>query len=204
MEKHSILLADDHPIFRLGMRHALMRHFKDSDVTEAGSFTEALNIASTSLQSYTMFILDLMMPGFEPNSGVALLRQQFPETTLIILSMTESTLAIESVMAAGAHGFVSKTLSAQKIIDTIKEISSGTTLVQQAASSISSKAPMLSPRQKEVLLLLQQGLSNNEIGEHLGISTYTARMHVSGVLRALSVNSRTEAVAVANKLHLFL
>ncbi|WP_269496586.1 LuxR C-terminal-related transcriptional regulator [Castellaniella sp. S9] len=201
-KKQSILLVDDHPVFRVGMRHVLARHFSDACFADVGSFKEVLPMAATLPRIPTLFVTDLMLPGFVPEIGIAALRAHYPQAVIVVVSMAESNEAIERVMAAGADGFIGKSLPPGEIVRGILRVLDGEIIVRTAPDSLGDRMPMLSPRQREVLALLERGLSNKEIGAALGISPLTARMHVSALLRALSVNSRTAAVAVASRLQM--
>lgn len=199
-KKQSIVLVDDHPVFRIGMRHVLTRHFSDACFADVGAFDEVLPTAAALPRLPTLFVMDLILPGFEPETGIAAVRAHYPQAVIVVVSMAEGHEAVERVMAAGADGFIGKSLSADEIVRGILRILDGEIIVRTAPDSLEDRMSMLSSRQREVLALLERGLSNKEIGAALGISPLTARMHVSALLRALSVNSRTAAVATAIRL----
>jgi len=191
-----IIIADDHPVFRDGMRRVVERVFPDATLCEAGTFDEVLEACSAGAPP-EMFVLDLIFPGFSLDSSIAALRSSFPRSTIVVVSMSEDHGTVGKVMSAGVDGFIGKGVAAQKIAAALEAIHGGEIMVRisEHREPASPLVKNLSVRQREVLELVGRGMTNKEIGRELGISPYTARMHVSVLLKTLGVSTRTAAIA---------
>lgn len=204
MAKERIIIADDHPTFRLGMRHILARGFPDAAIEEAGTFQELMELAAAGPPP-TLLQLDIFFPGFDPPASITALRMRFPRATIVVVSMTDRYALVEAVMAAGADGFLTKALPPNEFVDGIRSIRDGEILVRHTAPGMivpkgDGALRMLTLRQMEVLRLVAEGMTNKEIGRRLGLSPVTVRMHVSDILKALGVSTRTAAAAALSSI----
>ncbi|HYQ51938.1 MAG TPA: response regulator transcription factor [Pseudomonas sp.] len=193
-----IIVADDHPLFREAMARTVQRVLPDALLEEAGDLQQVLELASQGEAPDTL-ILDLRFPGLTGIDRLVDLRQQLRSTTLIVVSMVDEPSLIDLVMASGVDGFIGKSIAPDEIGAAILAIREGEVLVKYAPSgllpNLGSDAELehLTHRQHEVLRLIAQGKTNKEIARALDISPFTVRIHVSSLLKALNVTSRTAA-----------
>lgn len=210
-----ILLADDHALFRDGMRYVLQRLSGEVEILEAGTFQDALKLAGQHPE-LELALLDLHMPGSDGPRSIGYFHQRYPHIPVVVVSGEEASLNMEKVMSFGAAGFVSKGSSAQTMLDALNLVLSGGVYVppemlrQHAAEpgpmdkrSLHTNDYGLTPRQMEVLHHLCAGMSNKEIASAIHLAEGTVKIHVAAVYHTLKVNSRLEAVRTAEQLGLF-
>ena len=201
----SILIADDHPIFRDGLRHAVGEMLEGEEVFEAGDMASVRNRLN-EIDELSLLVLDLYFPGFDVARDFKELRHQLRFTPILVISMTYRQDEINAVMDAGANGFVSKSVKPGVIKEAIRCVLNGERVVRLASGMIGPAAQAetdpeflgkLPNRQLQVLKLIAKGKSNKEIAAVLEISPNTVRIHVSSLFESLGVTSRSAAAAIA-------
>lgn len=202
-----ILIVDDHVLVRDGLRAILSASFPDCDIAEAGDFDEALERLG-AMPDCDIVLLDLDIPGASRFSALEQLRADFPSLPVVIVSGSYAAPTIRDALAAGAAGFLPKTLDRATILEALQQVLAGEIYVPQEMqadpvaeedSAIRQLIDSLTPQQRVVLGHLVAGRLNKQIAYDLDISMTTVKAHVSAILCKLNVFSRTQAVILANK-----
>ncbi|WP_244506375.1 response regulator transcription factor [Pararhizobium polonicum] len=201
MLRERIILADDHPVFRDGLRRLIQRSAPEAEIAEANDFDELLALARSGPMP-AILIVDLIFAGRSIEEALTGLRQEFARSSIVVVSMIEDRAIAERIMARGVNGFISKSLPPHEIITALDAVRDGDLVLRLDASGSSiperdNEISTLTQRQLEVLRMLSAGKTNKEIAVSLGISPFTVRIHVSALLKSLGVSSRTAAAAKA-------
>jgi DNA-binding NarL/FixJ family response regulator len=196
-----ILIVDDHPVVRFGLRGMLEAYEDLRVVGEAGSGDEAIVLASTTRPD--VVLMDLRMPGTDGATATARIRQEHPGIRVLVLTTYEGDADILPAIEAGATGYLLKDTPIGTLTDAIRAAARGETVLAPpvAARLVTHlQAPageQLTPREVQVLGLVARGLSNSEIGRQLYIGEATVKTHLLRTFVKLGVNDRTAAVTVA-------
>jgi DNA-binding NarL/FixJ family response regulator len=193
MNNLHILLIDDHAIFRNGLRLLLDDGMPEVRVSEADSLEAVL---CNETPPPDLVLLDIRLPGLSGLDGIALLKQRWPTTVVLILSGLDAPEAVSEALASGAAGHISKAEAADRILERI-EVALGT--LSLPAAEAEAPGSQLTPRQREILNQLCIGLSNKLIARRLALSENTVRRHVQDILEHFHVESRAEAVFAARR-----
>lgn len=200
---HSILIADDHPMFRAALQQALREVVPGARVLEAASEAQLMAIVRQE-PALTLALLDLAMPGSTDCSALHALRAARPALPVLVISAHEQPSIVQQVCRAGAVGFVSKAVSIDTYAQAIRAVLAGSRwfampppLVGQVDDAMAARVRQLSAPQQRVLALLAQGLLNKQIADQLGVAENTVKTHVAALLRKLGCRSRMQAASFA-------
>ena len=205
----SVLLVDDHTLFRSGIRSLLQRHADFAVVGEAGDGVEGIKRAQ-QLQP-DVVLLDLNMPGMSGVETLQLMLQDCPQTAIIMLTVSEDAEDLTTALKAGACGYLIKNIDADYLIRAIHRAAAGETVVAEAMTGKLvaqlqggarrldpvSELDKLTPREKEIIACLARGESNKYIARALDLAESTVKIHVQNVLKKLKMTSRVQAAVYA-------
>lgn len=207
----TLLIADDHPLYRDALRGALSLTLPDLILREAGDLTTTVDILEK--EDIDLLLLDLHMPGSHDMFGLLHIRKLFPELPVAVVSGTEDASLIAKIVGVGALGFIPKTASSGDIANAVQSILDGDIWlpdsvseeleeVDEAFSELADKIATLTPSQYKVLCYMRDGLLNKQIGYNLDIAEATVKAHVTAIFKKLGINNRTQAVLIASQLEL--
>ena len=195
----SVLIVDDHPATRAGIR-AMIEKTSDMYVTgEAQDGEEARRLLAELRPK--IILLDLVMPGFSPSTFEKWARENFPETITLVLTSHDRDAYLASMMEAGAAGYLDKSIREEGLVDAIRRAVSGQILfdnhqklrAQRWYKDIEKKWNSLSERERQILRLLAMSATNKFISRELQITPKTVEKHLERIYHKLGVNSRSEA-----------
>lgn len=205
-----VLIADDHPLVRDGLRTVISVAFDQCELFEASSIAEAIAIVERE-GDFDLVLLDLNMPDADGFSGLAQMRDRFPSVPVVIVSGAVEGGLVSASIANGAAGFIPKSLKRSAIVAAIQSIMAGDIFMPEEFRTIGvdtaelddirRRLETLTPQQRVVLGLVVGGKLNKQIAYELDVSMTTVKAHVSAILAKLNVYSRTQAVILANKIN---
>ena len=205
-----ILLADDHPLMREGVRQVLAQLEPPVEIIDAHDYPSLFAQTATH-PDLDLALVDLNMPGFVGMQGITQFRNRFPDIPLVVLSASESPYDIRSALEAGALGYIPKAASTAMMLVALRQVLAGDLYVPNCLgdSGLHSVAPAdfaalqhsgLTARQLDVARLLAQGCANKAIGGMLAMTENTVKVHIAAIFRAFNVSNRTEAVLAIRRL----
>lgn len=197
-----VVVADDHPVVRSGIRDELAKHADLELVAEATDGDQALELASSA--SVDVLVLDLSMPGLPAVKVAAAVEQLERGPRILVLSAYGDLESVQAMMRAGVRGYMLKDEDPTRIAEGIREVAKDNAWISHQIGDVLWKSaapresfPDLTPREREVLELMALGHPNPQIADELFISEGTVKNHVTRLYTKLDVNSRAEAVAWA-------
>ena len=203
MDKIKILIADDHAIVRMGLATLLGAQDGFEVVGEASNGEQAVSRALKLRPD--VVVMDLVMPKKDGIAATAELRNKLPTTRCLILTSFGTAEELKSSLHAGAAGILLKSTANSKLVTTIRKIAAGKTVLADDVEQLLAEEqpiPDLSPRQREILESITQGLSNAQIALQLDISAESVKTHMSKLFAKLGAATRAEAAAIALRKHL--
>jgi DNA-binding NarL/FixJ family response regulator len=202
-----IVIVDDHPLFRDGVFHSLVSEPDLAVVGQAGTGEEALRLASNLVPD--VVLLDIGMPGWGGLATVEKLSQACPATKVVMLTVFDDEDRLLAAFKAGARGYVLKGLPARDLAHIVRLVAAGEVYVSPTLAAgmlreLTAKRPQdplseLSEREREILSLVAEGMTNREIGERVHLAEKTIKHHMTNVLGKLHVRSRVEAALFATR-----
>lgn len=208
MECIRILIADDHPVFRYGLRMLLQAESLFEVVGEATTGQEAIDQVVALQPDVTL--MDLNMPEINGIEATRRILTLAPQTKILVLTMFDDDDSVFAAMRAGARGYILKGAEGDETVRAIHVVSSGEAIFSPAIAQrlmhyfgerrptpATQAFPQLTEREREVLTLIGQGYTNNAIAEQLALSPKTIRNHVSIIFSKLQIAGRTEAIVLA-------
>lgn len=212
MKPIRILIVDDHTLFRSGIKLALQRHEGLEVVGEAGDGLEGIKRARQLKPD--VVLLDLHMPGTGGLEALRVLAEDLPETQVIMLTVSEDADDLLETLRAGARGYLLKNIDTEFFLESIQRAARGESVMspqiahkladslrapqKDSATVVTDVSPgKLSPREREIIVMLAHGASNKEIARVLNLSESTIKIHVQGILRKLNIAKRVQAAVYA-------
>src|SRR6266567_3164657 len=181
MDSLRILIADDHPLFRKGMRTLLTATADAEVIGEATTGREVIELAA-ALQP-DVILMDLQMPGVNGIEATRQILQTSPHIRILVITLFEDDASVFSALRAGARGYVLKDTKEEEMVRAIRAVGSGKAIF-----------PTLTEREREILQLIARGSTNHDIAKHLALSVKTVNNYVSNIFSKLQVADRAQAI----------
>ncbi|MBK1872787.1 MULTISPECIES: response regulator transcription factor [Marinobacter] len=208
----TIIVADDHPLFRAALKQAVSQAVPDAETVEVDSI-KALQASVDSHPDADLVLLDLNMPGAHGFSGLVFMRGQYPGLPVVVVSGSEQLQVMRRSIDYGASGFIPKSAPLPTITEAIRAVLEGDVWLPEGVADklermhadttdFSEKLASLTPQQFRVLGMLAEGLLNKQIAYDLEVSEATIKAHITAVFRKLGVRNRTQAVIAIQQMEI--
>lgn len=210
----SVVIIDDHPLVREGLRKILELEAGIKVIDEAGDGQGAINIARQLKPD--VVLMDINMPGINGVEATRIIKREYPQIGIIALTIHEDEEYVLELVRAGVSGYVLKDIAPAKLVETIRTVAAGHSVIDPSITQTiftelnrltrnrhaQEEGETLTEREMDILKLITQGMSNKEIAVDLCISEKTVKNHITNIFRKLRVEDRTQAVLFAIKHHL--
>jgi DNA-binding NarL/FixJ family response regulator len=200
-----VLIVDDHPVTRDGLKTAFGVSDEIEVVGEAGSGEEA--VQAVEQHKPDIVFMDVRMPGMNGIQATRLIRERHPETRVILFTIDESRASLSEAIQAGVSGYLLKDAKVEELINAAQNAMQGKAVIHPSLTQAfieevqlvdrSSGAAPLSPREVEILQKIAYGATTKEVADQLGISFHTVKTHLERIFEKLGANDRAQAVAIA-------
>lgn len=207
MKKIRVLLIDDHSLFRSGVKALLQTDGSIEVVGEGGSALEGIELAKSLKPD--VVLMDISMPGLKGTKAIPALLDAAPSVNLLMLTVSENENDLFEAIKAGAKGYILKNIEPEDLIRSIKRAAMGEAvmsgnltgkIMEEFRNLVVQKEEhkeILTPREKEVLLLVAEGMSNKDVAAELSLSESTVKIHIQHVLKKLNLKGRVQAAVYA-------
>ncbi len=204
-----ILIVDDHSLFRSGVKSLLARQENMEVVGEAGDGLEGIKRAATLKPD--VVLMDLHMPGISGREAVQLIREEVPETNVLMLTVSEDADDLLATLRAGAVGYLLKNIEVDALVAAVRSAAQGEAVVspqmtakliaglrsEKKSDDLVADKEKLTMREREILAFLARGESNKQIARSLAVAESTVKIHVQNILKKLNLTSRVQAAVYA-------
>jgi len=212
---YSLLVADDHPLFRDALHAVIRSGFTDTELVEADSLAAAIARIEAQ-EGLDLLLLDLSLPDADGLEGLKALRETFPWLPVAIVSAHQERQLVLDAITLGAVGYIPKSTPREQLLAALQQILQGQLYLPAEimrrppprppsapgathSDDRQSRLPRLTEKQLDVLSCMSQGMSNKQIARELAIAETTVKTHVSAILRKLGASSRVHAIVMAGE-----
>ena len=209
MTQVTLIIADDHPLFRSALKEAVGRSIPGAQIVEASSL-DTLQRAIAEHRDVDLILLDLRMPGAKGFSSLLYLRAEHPTVPVIVVSASEDSSVVQRALDFGASGFIPKSARVETIGESLRTVLGGGVFAphvperraraEEQDRDLARRLSTLTPQQLKVLLMLADGQSNKYIAANLAITEATVKAHITAIMRKLGIERRTQAAILAQRL----
>ncbi|TOL20363.1 response regulator transcription factor [Vibrio parahaemolyticus] len=203
---YTIIIADDHPLFRNALFQSVHMAVSGANLLEADSLDALLALLAKE-EEPDLVLLDLKMPGANGMSGLIHLRAEYPDLPIVVVSASEEPTVVSQVKSHGAFGFIPKSSDMRELVNALNQVLNGDPyfpeglITNNAACNDLAEKIAAPPQQYKVLGMLSDGLLNKQIAYELNVSEATIKAHMTAIFRKLGVKNRTQAVIMLTEMN---